>query len=108
MITLPEYPTFKSSYEDITSMNKEQQETFFLQKDEKDHDHRFDLKEYPLFYCNIYKTGEVTPQAHWQGRHPRMPLAPLPQQSGFPLLRTNQTSRTAHTQFPDALMRPYP
>ena len=58
MITLPEYPTFKSSYEDITSMNKEQQETFFLQKDEKDHDHRFDLKEYPLFYCNIYKTGE--------------------------------------------------
>ena len=39
-------------------MNKEQQETFFLQKDEKDHDHRFDLKEYPLFYCNIYKTGE--------------------------------------------------
>lgn len=35
MITLPEYPTFKSSYEDITSMNKEQQETFFLQKDEK-------------------------------------------------------------------------
>ena len=50
----------------------------------------------------------IVPQAHWQGRHPRMPLAPLPQQSGFPLLRTNQTSRTAHTQFPDALMRPYP
>lgn len=35
MITLPEYPTFKSSYEDITSMNKEQQETFFYKRTKK-------------------------------------------------------------------------
>lgn len=58
MITLSHYPSFKSSYEDLTSMSKEQQEAFFLRKDQEDHDYRFDLKKYPLFYCNVYKTGE--------------------------------------------------
>lgn len=58
MITLSHYPSFKSSYEDMTSMSKEQQEAFFLRKDQEDHDYRFDIKKYPLFYCNVYKTGE--------------------------------------------------
>lgn len=58
MITLSRYPSFRSSYEDLTSMSKKQQEAFFLRKDQEDHDYRFDLKKYPLFYCNVYKTGK--------------------------------------------------
>lgn len=58
MITLSHYPSFRSSYEDLTSMSKEEQEAFFLRKDQEDHDYRFDLKKYPLFYCHVYKTGE--------------------------------------------------
>ncbi|MCR4769995.1 MAG: amino acid adenylation domain-containing protein [Bacteroidaceae bacterium] len=58
MITLSEYPVFESSYEDITSLSKEEQKAFFLKKDKEDHDYRFDLKKCPLFYCNIYKTDE--------------------------------------------------
>ncbi len=58
MITLSEYPEFRSTYEDISSKTKEEIETFFLQKDKESHNYRFDLTKYPLFYCNIYKTGE--------------------------------------------------
>ena len=57
MITLPEYPEFKCTYEDISSMSSEEQEAYLLQKDKESHDYRFDLTKYPLFYCNIYKTA---------------------------------------------------
>lgn len=58
MRTLPQYPAFKTSSVDIASMGKQEQEFFLLQKDEENHDYRFDFDKYPLFYCNIYKTGE--------------------------------------------------
>ncbi|WP_329903573.1 non-ribosomal peptide synthetase [Porphyromonas pogonae] len=58
MITLPNYPAFKTRYEDISSMSKLQQEYFFKAKDVSTHDYRFDLKKYPLFYCEVYKTRE--------------------------------------------------
>lgn len=58
MVTLPQYPTFKTSYEEISFMSRQGQELFLLQKDEENHDYRFDLGKYPLFYCNVYKTGE--------------------------------------------------
>lgn len=58
MKVLPRYPAFKTSYEDISSMSKQEQELFLLKKDEEDHDYRFELDKYPLFYWHIYKTGE--------------------------------------------------
>lgn len=57
MVTLSKYSTFECGYEDITNMSKESQEDFFAQKDIESHDYRFDLKKFPLFYCNVYKTG---------------------------------------------------
>ena len=57
MVTLSKYSTFECGYEDITNMSKESQEDFFAQKDIESHDYRFDIKKFPLFYCNVYKTG---------------------------------------------------
>lgn len=58
MITLNDYPDFASSYTDISSLSKPEQEAFFEKNDLKDHDHRFDLTRHPLYYSNIFKTGD--------------------------------------------------
>ncbi|MDR1115794.1 MAG: amino acid adenylation domain-containing protein [Tannerella sp.] len=58
MVTLSNYPDFESSYTDISSLSEQEQIRFFEKNDLNDHDHRFDLSLYPLYYSNIFKTGE--------------------------------------------------
>jgi polyketide synthase PksJ len=58
MITLDNYSDFKSVYTDISSLSKSEQEALFKENDLKDHDHRFDLSNHPLYYSNIFKTGD--------------------------------------------------
>ena len=59
MITLSSYDKFKINYMDISALSEAEQKYLLDEADIKDHDYRFDLKTYPLFYSNVYKTGEL-------------------------------------------------
>lgn len=56
--TLEEVPEFRTIFEDISQLNKEAQNLFLAEQDEQDHDHRFDLTKYPLFYAKAYKLSQ--------------------------------------------------
>ena len=56
--TQEEVPEFQTIFEDISQLSKEAQVQFLAEQDGQDHDHRFNLTKYPLFYAKAYKLSQ--------------------------------------------------
>lgn len=56
--TWKKVPQFQTIFEDISQLSAAEQVSFLAKKDQEDHDHRFDLTKYPLFYARAYKLAD--------------------------------------------------